>query len=559
GSRILKYSIEMHHKGLNEHKLISAPEIDILQNKADLQASKWNDKWEKLETKRLAKEEKEANLEEADRRANEVSEAIQRVETLLLHTLSVDDTVDWESIKKHNDFEEPKPKETTKERYRKIPPQPDKTSSEFAPKFSVLDKLIRSRKERKISESEAKFESATREWTTSKNDIENQNAEMDRRFKEAQKKWEVNVMDWEKRKATFYEKQRAYNEKIDGLKELYFKKDADAIVEYCDIVLNNSEYPDLFPKNFEIEYNVESQILIVEYQLPSLEHLPTIKEVKYVASKKELMESVIPESQRNKMYDGAIYQIALRTIHELLEADAADAVSAVSFNGWVNAINKGTGIEENKCILSVQAKKDEFQLIQLANVDPRICFRNLKGVASSKLSTLTPIQPILQMSKTDKRFIEGYAVADSLDGAVNVAAMDWEDFEHLIREIFEKEFMVNGGEVRVTQASRDGGVDAIAFDPDPIRGGKIVIQAKRYTNTVGVSAVRDLYGTVVNEGATKGILVTTADYGPDVYEFARAKPLTLLSGSNLLHLLEKHGYHAKIDLKEAKRTLADEK
>ena len=82
--------------------------------------------------------------------------------------------------------------------------------------------------------------------------------------------------------------------------------------------------------------------------------------------------------------------------------------------------------------------------------------------------------------------------------------MDWEDFEHLIRELFEKEFSVNGGEVKVTQASRDGGVDAVAFDPDPIRGGKIVIQAKRYTNTVGVSAVRDLYGTVLNEGATKG-------------------------------------------------------
>jgi restriction system protein len=73
--------------------------------------------------------------------------------------------------------------------------------------------------------------------------------------------------------------------------------------------------------------------------------------------------------------------------------------------------------------------------------------------------------------------------------------------------------------VRITRASRDGGVDAIAFDPDPIRGGKIVIQAKRYTNPVGVSAVRDLFGTVHNEGATKGILVTTSDYGPDAYEF----------------------------------------
>jgi restriction system protein len=137
--------------------------------------------------------------------------------------------------------------------------------------------------------------------------------------------------------------------------------------------------------------------------------------------------------------------------------------------------------------------------------------------------------------------------------------MDWEDFEHLIREVFEKEFSQGGGEVKITQASRDGGVDAIAFDPDPIRGGKIVIQAKRYTNTVDVSAVRDLYGTVVNEGATKGILVTTADYGPDAYAFAKGKPLSLLSGSHLLHLLDKHGHKATIDLKAAKQILADEK
>jgi len=134
--------------------------------------------------------------------------------------------------------------------------------------------------------------------------------------------------------------------------------------------------------------------------------------------------------------------------------------------------------------------------------------------------------------------------------------MDWVDFENLIRELFEKEFSKNGGEVKITQASRDGGVDAIAFDPDPIRGGKNVIQAKRYTKVVGVSAVRDLYGTVHNEGANKGILVTTSTYGPDAYEFAKGKPLTLLSGSELLSLLGQHGHRAKIDLKEAKALAA---
>jgi len=152
--------------------------------------------------------------------------------------------------------------------------------------------------------------------------------------------------------------------------------------------------------------------------------------------------------------------------------------------------------------------------------------------------------------------VSSYTVADEMDDATNLAAMSWEDFEHLIRELFEKEFKQYGGECNVTRASRDGGVDAIAFDPDPIRGGKIVIQAKRYTKTVGVSAVRDLYGTVLNEGANKGILVTTADYGPDSYEFAKGKPLTLLNGANLLHLLSTHGHSAKIDLQAARIALA---
>ena len=85
-----------------------------------------------------------------------------------------------------------------------------------------------------------------------------------------------------------------------------------------------------------------------------------------------------------------------------------------------------------------------------------------------------------------------------------------------------------------------------------------MIQAKRYTNVVGVSAVRDLYGTVMNEGATKGILVTTSNYGNDAYSFAQGKPLTLMNGANLLYLLAKHGYKARIDIKEAKDILYGE-
>jgi restriction system protein len=84
----------------------------------------------------------------------------------------------------------------------------------------------------------------------------------------------------------------------------------------------------------------------------------------------------------------------------------------------------------------------------------------------------------------------------------------------------------------------------------PVLGGKVVIQAKRYRNTVGVSAVRDLFGTMMNEGANKGILVTTSGYGPDAFEFAKDKPIELMDGGQLLYLLEQVGTKARIIMPE---------
>ena len=169
---------------------------------------------------------------------------------------------------------------------------------------------------------------------------------------------------------------------------------------------------------------------------------------------------------------------------------------------------------------------------------------------------VAPIRPIFVMDKDDSRIVRERDIAEGLEPEANLAAMPWEDFEHLVRQLFEWEFGQNGVEVRVTRASRDRGVDAIVFDPDPLRGGKFVIQAKRYTHLVDVASVRDLYGTVVNEGANRGILVTTSSFGPDSYQFAKDKPLSLVDGPNLIAMLRRHGRNYTVNLEEARRLAA---
>ena len=363
--------------------------------------------------------------------------------------------------------------------------------------------------------------------------------------------------EWKIRKLDHIDEQTIRVEEINRIEDGYYQRNTGFINSLYTDILKGSKYNFEFLKDIDVDFNYGNKLLMVEYTLPSIENLPTIKEIKYLSSKGEYRNIPISQSDLLKLFDEAVYSICLRSIYEIFKNDPIEVINAVNFNGWIKSINKATGKEENTCIISIQVQRKEFMDIELDKVDPKTCFKHFKGVGSSKLFGITAIQPILQIQRNDRRFVNSHSV--EFDDSTNLAAMAWEDFEHLIRELFEKEFSSNGGEVKVTQASRDGGVDAIAFDPDPIRGGKIVIQAKRYTNTVGVSAVRDLFGTVMNEGANKGILVTTSDYGPDSYEFAKGKPITLLNGANLLYLLENHGTRAKIDIKEARRLMNEEK
>lgn len=541
------WEIEVRHDGLHKYRLIRGNDKRAVEQKAEAQLAAWEEMWRRKLGKEHETLVKQSKIAEALARSKEALEAIEILDNILHSSLAVSHAVNWEALKDHSKYTMPKPR----------PPQPlsigdrpDEADPRYQPKLGFLDKIISSRRQNKIDVARTQFEGDLARWVKHKEGRLKKNKELKRQYQTELNQWKI-------QKQAFLTRRKERNAAIDRRKQQYLDKEPGAIVDYCELVLSNSEYPDYFPQDFRLDYNPETSILVIDYSLPSPEDLPKLKEVKYVQTRNEFVEKFYPQSVLNKRYDSVIYQVVLRTIHELYDSDTAKAIDSVVFNGWVESADKATGQVVKACIVSVQASRQEFSSLNLAAVDPKACFQKLKGVGSSKLHGLAAVAPILSINREDKRFISSYEVTDSLHESTNLAAMDWEDFEHLIRELFEKEFSQFGGEVKVTQASRDGGVDAIAFDPDPIRGGKIVIQAKRYTNPVGVDAVRDLYGTVINEGATKGILVTTADYGPDAYKFAKGKPLTLLNGSNLLYLLEKHGRKATIDLKAAKQILSE--
>ena len=154
-----------------------------------------------------------------------------------------------------------------------------------------------------------------------------------------------------------------------------------------------------------IDYEPETGIVIVDYRLPSINDMPTLKEVKYVASRNSFDEILLKDSAINALYDSVIYQICLRTIHEIYTTDVINAIKSICFNGWVEYVNPATGLDTRACIVSLQITPDEFKKINLLSVEPKACFRSLKGVGSSKLHAMAPVQPLIQMSREDRRFV----------------------------------------------------------------------------------------------------------------------------------------------------------
>ena len=539
---------------LGKRREVSGKDFDAVYAKAQALADDW-------EVKEQARSAGRDAVRDAEEQTKEAKIKLEKVRNILRSALKSKPEIDWEKLVA--EYSLPKPAYPTtfdlppkpqankpaKPVYLQCPRRPQEEQAvakwnEDCEQIEAENLRLLNEYTAAVNRCEIENQPAVAEWNKACNRIK---AEKSRR----QKEHAVALEEWNGSRIE-YEKNEVVRLRIDYMSLL-----PNVVVNYCKQTLSLSDFPENILGKINLEYIPETKILIVDYLLPAPGDLPRVKEVKYVKARNEFVEEFLPERDVNQIYDDVLYQICLRSLYELFETDEANALSAVVFNGWVESVDKATGKDTKACVMSVHAKKEEFQKINLARVDPKACFKALKGVGSSTLHSLTPIAPVLKINREDKRFVTSYAVAGQLDERTNLAAMDWEDFEHLIRELFEKEFSKPGCEVKVTQASRDGGVDSVVLDSDPIHGGKTVIQAKRYTNTVGVAAVRELWGTVLNEGAMKGILVTTADYGPDAYEFAKGKPLVLLNGANLLHLLEKHGHKAKIDIQEAKRILAE--
>lgn len=116
-----------------------------------------------------------------------------------------------------------------------------------------------------------------------------------------------------------------------------------------------------------------------------------------------------------------------------------------------------------------------------------------------------------------------------------LAGLSWQQFEVLIGEVFRRmgyQVVERGG------GRPDGGVDLELH----MGNDKYLVQCKHYrASSVGVGAVRELFGVMTAEGAVGGFVVCAGKFTKDAHRFAEGRAIHLHPASSVLKLIAGKG------------------
>lgn len=119
-------------------------------------------------------------------------------------------------------------------------------------------------------------------------------------------------------------------------------------------------------------------------------------------------------------------------------------------------------------------------------------------------------------------------------------------FEQLVLDLLKAVGYGVDGEVRVTQKSRDNGIDGIISE-DKLGFSKIYVQIKKYAvdNKVSRPELQTFVGAIAGLDG-KGLFVTLSDFTEGAKEYAKSQNLVLINGQTLAKLMIEHNFGVSV-------------
>lgn len=320
------------------------------------------------------------------------------IDALLASTLDIDDYVDLESLKisnvEHPSFE-PGPFGTPVSAPAALVYPPEPVFSEPTPPKGLSAAFGGKRKhEEAVAAARNAYDAAHSAWRDSCAQLQTAHtAEVGRRHQLEQKR----LQKLAEEEAKYQEECRqrdadaeARNKQLTQfINDLAFDVET-AIQDYVGVVLANSVYPDAFPVSYDHSFDLQSRELTLTVTVPGPGAVPAVKEYRYVKAKDEIVPTALPVKDQKQRYASAIWQVALRTLHEIFEADRAAKIRSIALTVGTSHLSPATGLPEEVPLVVVAADRAIFANFDLAKVQPQATLTHLGAAVSKSPFDLAP-------------------------------------------------------------------------------------------------------------------------------------------------------------------------
>jgi restriction system protein len=406
------YHIDLKHDGLRKFRRLSGADKYVLDQRSRILAEAWAERWRRRLTRDQQGDETLRHLSDFEAQkahaawlTEEAQRAADEWGSILSKGLEAA-PFKMEMLHDSRIFPERRPVTPVDQ---EVPSEPNKADPSFnaVEEFDVMGEfwaLLLPRVRRKREEAahlkreaaQSRYDTAYRSWQDAKHEIARLNVK-------ARAMFEVALDEWWARAQAYQKQQQAENVKIEKFRLGYAQAKPDPVIEFLDAALSRSEYPDVFPTRWEMDFVAETGALVIDYELPSPEDFPLLKAVKYDVMNDTFEQSYWSAAEIAQFYERAIYQTWLRTLHDVISADEAEVVTSITFNGWANFTDKLHGRPARACIISVQAANAKIKQANFWTADPKSLFKSLKGVAGANLADMSAVVPLAFLRRVDDR------------------------------------------------------------------------------------------------------------------------------------------------------------
>ena len=335
-----------------------------------------------------------ARQAEAEELTAELHEKYAVLDGILSATLEVDDYVDLEQLRAavthppfaREDLRSPIPAPTRiPEPALPVKRQPDAVKGVFGRKQKAADAAAAA--EQQYATDYWAWKAAVDELPARRVAQEAQHADAERARQAA---LEAALAQYESESAARVKEVADQNASLDQLIAGLGYGTVEAVQEYVSIVLANSVYPEWFTVSHSATFEPATAELTLRVLIPDPDTVPAIKSYKYTKATDEITSVAATQKDTKDRYAGIVHNTALRSLHEVFEADRRGLIKSISLELGTETISPATGQPTYVPFVAVAASREQFELLDLSAIVPAATLEHLGAAVSKNPHGLVP-------------------------------------------------------------------------------------------------------------------------------------------------------------------------